>query len=69
METDAAKKTNAILQSKLRVDLMAHYNARDAARKLFAKHKAARNRARFRAAATKKRLFFGSRKKRNGSRR
>ena len=44
---------------------MAHHNVRDAARKLFAKTKAARNRARFRAAATKKRLFLWQQEKKD----
>ena len=69
LETGADRKINAILQSKLRVDQMAHHKVRDAARKLFAKTKAARNRARFRAAATKKRFFLWKQEKRNGSRR
>ena len=69
LETGTDRKIDAILQSKLRVDQMAHHNARDAARKLFAKTKAARNRARFRAAATKKRLFLWKQEKSNGPRR
>ena len=65
LEKGTDRKIEAILQSKLRVDQMAHHNVRDAARKLFAKNKAARNRARFRAAATKKRLFLWKKEKKD----
>ena len=63
LETDAGKKIQAILRSKLRVDMMAHHNVRDAARKAYAKAKISRNRARFRTAMTRKRLFLWNKDK------
>ena len=65
LETGADRKIGAILEAKLRVDQMAHHNVRDAARRLNAKNKAARNKARFRAAATKKRLFLWKQEKKD----
>ena len=57
-ESDAGQKINAILQARLRVDLMSHYNVRGAARKQFLKAKNLKNRVKFLKVATKKRLFF-----------
>ena len=60
----ADQKTHAVLQSKLRVEALAHHNVRDAARKLYAKTKTAKNKARFKAAAVKKQLFLWNKEKR-----
>jgi hypothetical protein len=56
-------KTHAALIAKLRVEQLGHYSVRDKARRLFAKAKTAKNRARFRKAATKKRLFLWNKEK------
>ena len=52
------RKVNAVMQAKLRVDLMAHYNTRDAERKKYQKKKTATARAKLLRAATKKRMFL-----------
>jgi hypothetical protein len=63
LETGTGRKIEAILQARLRVEKMAHHNVRDAARKQFAKNKAAKMRARFKAVCTKKRLFLWQKEK------
>ena len=66
-ESDAAMKVNAVMQAKLRVDLMAHYNTRGAERKKYQKKKIAKGRAKLLRAATKKRMFlFNAEKKGTG---
>ena len=60
----ADQKTHAVLQSKLRVEALAHHNVRDAARKLYAKVKTAKSKAKFKARALKKHLFIWNKEKR-----
>ena len=66
-ETDAGKKINAILQARLRVDQMAHYNVRGAARKKFAKAKAERARVSAVKVAMEKRLLVFKREKKRAA--
>ena len=68
LETDAGKSINAILQGRLRLEQLEHYNTRDAARKKFMRAKAEKNRVSAVKAATKKRLFLWKKDKKRAGR-